>query len=156
MLCYHSNDTPQGKTQADTVVLEVTMVNQDKGGLEEGEEDYSGLQREGGKRSFYMDQPNSSQQQKIQLIDKRCVFNVLYSGRWKIASFPGFVSCSMNFALQATNGKAIGMRLRPPLIFLFFSLRSVSYMEVHEPPPTFRLRSVSYMEVYEPPPTVLY
>ena len=70
MLCYHSNDTPQGKTQADTVVLEVTMVNQDKGGLEEGEEDYSGLQREGGKRSFYMDQPNSSQQQKIQLIDK--------------------------------------------------------------------------------------
>ena len=47
MLCYHGNDTPQGKTQADTVVLEVTMVDQDKGRLEEGEEDYSGLQREG-------------------------------------------------------------------------------------------------------------
>ena len=56
MLCYHSNDTPQGKTQADTVVLEVTVVNQDKGRLEEGEEDYGGLQREGGKEK---DQPSS-------------------------------------------------------------------------------------------------
>ena len=52
MLCYHGNDTPQGKTQADTVVLEVTVIDQDKGGLEEGEEDYSGLQREGGKEEL--------------------------------------------------------------------------------------------------------
>lgn len=49
MLCYHSNNTPQGKTQADTVVLEVTVIDQEKGGLEEDEEGYSGLQREGRK-----------------------------------------------------------------------------------------------------------
>ena len=57
MLCYYGNDTPQGKTQADTVVLEVTVIDQDKGGLEEGEEDYSGLQKEGGGEE--KDQPSS-------------------------------------------------------------------------------------------------
>lgn len=49
MLCYHGNDTPQGKTQADTVVLEVTVIDQEKGGLEEDEEGYGSLQREGRK-----------------------------------------------------------------------------------------------------------
>ena len=48
MLCYQGNNTPQGKTQADTVVLEVTVINQEKGRLEEDEEGYGGLQREGG------------------------------------------------------------------------------------------------------------
>ena len=52
MLCYHGNDTPQGKTQADTVVLEVTVIDQDKSGLEEGEKDYNGLQRERGKEEL--------------------------------------------------------------------------------------------------------
>lgn len=51
MLCYQGNNTPQGKTQADTVVLEVTVIDQEKGRLEEDEEGYGGLQREeeGGK-----------------------------------------------------------------------------------------------------------
>ena len=48
MLCYHGNNTPQGKTQADTVVLEVTVIDQEKGGLEEDEEGYGSLQREVG------------------------------------------------------------------------------------------------------------
>ena len=46
MLCYQGNNTPQGKTQADTVVLEVTVIDQEKGRLEEDEEGYGGLQRE--------------------------------------------------------------------------------------------------------------
>ena len=52
MLCYHGNNTPQGKTQADTVVLEVAVIDQDEGGLEEGEEGYGGLQREGRKEEL--------------------------------------------------------------------------------------------------------
>ena len=46
MLCYQGNNTPQGKTQADTVVLEVTVIDQEKGRLEEDEEGYGGLQKE--------------------------------------------------------------------------------------------------------------
>ena len=56
MLCYQGNNTPQGKTQADTVVLEVTVIDQEKGRLEEDEEGYGGLQREegGGEKSAFV------------------------------------------------------------------------------------------------------